>query len=260
MAQSDEAGTAPGDLLPPPRSAAPSWGPAWLHRHHWDYVTGMLRDGPRRPPYLFSRIGGQRTRRHSAIEMTPGADITLPAAMPPRMALDMARVRWRRESGDAFCGGVDLMSESLVRVLASLRSPAFLEREAPASFWSPSSWRGREGADLRGGGGIGLGSDRWRRPPTTARRRRHRASRPAASRRPAQRAVVLRTRSEGLPARRRRGSRRRRARGRQADPPEVPTVAVRRNWEISPPGASAFSPPRWRRESGRGRSGSPSCW
>ena len=131
MARSDAGWEGAGGILPPPEKRGTFLGTGFgCIDTTWEYLTGMLRDGAATAsPFLFAESVANAPAGHSAIEMdTRGADITLTCGdASAATALEMAARAIRDGRLEmAYCGGVELMSESLVRVLASLRSPLFL--------------------------------------------------------------------------------------------------------------------------------------
>ena len=165
MARSDAGWDGAGDLLPPPEKRGTFLGTGFgCTETTWDYVTGMLRDGAATAnPYLFSESVANAPAGHSAIEMdTRGADITLTCGdASAAMALDMAaRAVAEGKLEMAYCGGAELMSEPLVRVLVSLRSPAFLgEGGACLILESLDLARSRKARIYAEVAGSALGSD-----------------------------------------------------------------------------------------------------
>jgi len=90
----------------------------------WDYLLGLYRDGAGvANPYLFSESVANAPAGHSAIELdTRGACVTFTCAdASAAAALEFGARAIRDERVDmAYCGGVDLMSAPLLRVLAAL--------------------------------------------------------------------------------------------------------------------------------------------
>ena len=131
LARSDAGWEGAGELLPPPEKRGTFLGTGFgCIDTTWEYVMGMLREGAATAnPYLFAESVDNAPAGHSAIELdTRGADITLTCGdASAATALDMAAQAVREGKLEmAYCGGVELMPEPLVRVLATLRSPAFL--------------------------------------------------------------------------------------------------------------------------------------
>ena len=131
MARSDTGLERAAELLPPPERRGTFLGTGFgCTNTTWEYLTGMLRDGAATAnPYLFAESVANAPAGHSAIELdTRGADITLTCGdASAAMALEMAaRAVQEGRLEMAYCGGAELMSEPLVRVLASLRSHILL--------------------------------------------------------------------------------------------------------------------------------------
>lgn len=131
MARSDAGWEGALEILPPPGKRGTFLGTGFgCISTTWEYLAGMLRDGAATAsPFLFAESVANAPAGHSAIEMdTRGADITLTCGdASAATALEMAARAIRDGRLEmAYCGGVELMSESLVRVLASLRFPLFL--------------------------------------------------------------------------------------------------------------------------------------
>jgi 3-oxoacyl-(acyl-carrier-protein) synthase len=131
MARSDAGWSEADGVLPPPERRGTFLGTGFgCINTTWEYLTGMLRDGAATAsPFLFAESVANAPAGHSAIELdTRGADITITCGdASAATALEMAARAIRDGRLEmAYCGGVEMMSESLVRVLASLRSPLFL--------------------------------------------------------------------------------------------------------------------------------------
>ncbi len=131
MARSDAGWEEAGRPLPPPEKRGIFLGTGFgCVDTTWEYLTGLLREGAAlASPFLFSESVANAPAGHSAIELdTRGAVFTLTLAdASAACALEMAAgaiAGGRLEI--AYCGGVDLMPEPLLKVLAGLRSPAFV--------------------------------------------------------------------------------------------------------------------------------------
>jgi len=165
MARSDAGWEGAGKLLPPPEKRGTFLGTGFgCIDTTWEYVMEMLREGTATAnPYLFAESVDNAPAGHSAIELdTRGADITLTCGdASAATALEMAARAIRDGRLEmAYCGGVELMSESLVRVLASLRSPLFLgEGGACLILESLDLARSRKARIYAEVAGSALGSD-----------------------------------------------------------------------------------------------------
>lgn len=95
----------------------------------WNYLVGLYRDGPGMAnPYLFSESVANAPAGHSAIELdTRGPTITFTCGdASTASALQFAARGIRSGRVEmAYCGGVEMLSQPLLRVLASLGSMDF---------------------------------------------------------------------------------------------------------------------------------------
>jgi 3-oxoacyl-[acyl-carrier-protein] synthase II len=128
MARSDAGWDSAQELLPPPRLRGTFLGTGFgCIDTTWEYLTGMLKDGAATAnPFLFAESVANAPAGHSAIALdTRGANMTLTAAdASAATALALAERSIRHGRLDmAYCGGVEMLSEPLLRVLASLGCP-----------------------------------------------------------------------------------------------------------------------------------------
>ena len=100
----------------------------------WEYLTGMVRDpGGATSPFLFSESVANAPAGHSAIVLdTRGASVSLTCGdASAAVAVRCAAVAIRSGRIDvAYCGGIEMMVDPLLRVLASLGSLSFVSEGA----------------------------------------------------------------------------------------------------------------------------------
>lgn len=93
---------------------------------NWEYLVGMYKDGAGMAnPFLFSESVANAPAGHSAIELsTRGATITFTCADASGAAAVEFGARAIREGRVrmAYCGGIELLCDPLVRVIASMGS------------------------------------------------------------------------------------------------------------------------------------------
>lgn len=93
---------------------------------NWEYLVGMYKDGPGMAnPFLFSESVANAPAGHSAIELsTRGATITFTCADASGAAAVEFGARAIREGRVqmAYCGGIELLCEPLMRVIAAMGS------------------------------------------------------------------------------------------------------------------------------------------
>jgi 3-oxoacyl-[acyl-carrier-protein] synthase II len=131
MARSDAGRDEAEGLLPPPERRGIFLGTGFgCIDTTWDYLAGLVREGAAAAsPFHFAESVANAPAGHSAIELdTRGANITLTSGdASAATSLEMAARAIREGRLDlAFCGGVDLMPEPLLRVLATLGAPPFV--------------------------------------------------------------------------------------------------------------------------------------
>ncbi len=130
----------------------------------WDYLKGMIEDGPGvANPFLFSESVASAPAGHSAIELdTQGASVTLTCGDSSALtAIDFAARAIREGRIDlAYCGGLELLSPQLLRVLAAIASPAFVGEGAACLVLESSEAAARRGARIHASiAGSGIASD-----------------------------------------------------------------------------------------------------
>jgi 3-oxoacyl-[acyl-carrier-protein] synthase II len=131
MALSD-AGLGPGDgRLPPPERRGVFLGTGFgCIDTTWRYLAEMFRDGAAAAnPYLFAESVANAPAGHGAIELDArGANVTVTSGDASAAVALERGVRALREGRleMACCGGIELMSEPLVRILSSVGSPGFV--------------------------------------------------------------------------------------------------------------------------------------
>jgi 3-oxoacyl-[acyl-carrier-protein] synthase II len=151
--------------MPPPERRGMSVGTAFGGVDTtWEYVSGLLRDGlPAANPFLFSESVANAPAGHAAIELdTRGGSVTFTCAeVSAATAVDWAARAIAEDRLDlAYAGGVDLMPEPLLRILAALRGPCFVGEGAVCLVLeSLSSARGRGARIHAEVAGSGLAAD-----------------------------------------------------------------------------------------------------
>lgn len=126
----------------------------------WQYLLGMYRDGAGMAnPFLFSESVANAPAGHSAIELgTRGGNITFTCGDASAAAAIEFGARAIREGRleMAYCGGIELLCDPLVRVLASLGTLPFVGEGAAClileSLVSARSRGARIYAEVAGGG------------------------------------------------------------------------------------------------------------
>lgn len=130
----------------------------------WDYLKGMIEDGPGvANPFLFSESVANAPAGHSAIVLdTQGASVTFTCGDASALtAVDFAARAIREGRVDlTYCGGVELLSPQLLRVLASIGSPAFAGEGAACLVLESAESAARRGAGVHAIlAGAGIASD-----------------------------------------------------------------------------------------------------
>ncbi|MCI0659250.1 MAG: hypothetical protein L0170_19520, partial [Acidobacteria bacterium] len=130
----------------------------------WEYLEGMLKDGMgSASPYLFAESVANAPAGHSAIEMDArGTCVTLTCGDASAAAALATAARALRDGRleMAYCGGVELMTEPLLRVLAPLGGPSHLGEGAVCLILETlQRAKNRKARILAEIVGVGLASD-----------------------------------------------------------------------------------------------------
>ena len=130
----------------------------------WEYLEGMFRDGmAAASPYLFAESVANAAAGHSAIEVDArGTCVTLTCGDASAAAALGTAARALRDGrlDLAYCGGVELMTEPLLRVLAPLGGPSHLGEGAVCLLLETFQLaRSRNARILAEVCGVGLASD-----------------------------------------------------------------------------------------------------
>ena len=130
LARADAFGPDPAGL-PPPERRGMAVGTAFGGVDTtWEYVGGLLREGlPAASPFLFSESVANAPAGHASIELdTRGLSVTFTCAdVSAATAVDWAaRAIADGRLDVAYAGGIDLMHEPLLRLLATVGAPEFV--------------------------------------------------------------------------------------------------------------------------------------
>ena len=130
LARADAMGGDPAGL-PPPERRGMAVGTAFGGVDTtWEYVGGLLREGlPAANPFLFSESVANAPAGHASIELdTRGLSVTFTCAdVSAATAVDWAARAIADGRLDlAYAGGIDLMPEPLLRILAAVAAPDFV--------------------------------------------------------------------------------------------------------------------------------------
>ncbi|MCI0568071.1 MAG: hypothetical protein L0Z52_07770 [Acidobacteria bacterium] len=130
----------------------------------WEYLEGMLKDGMgSASPYLFAESVANAPAGHSAMETDArGTCVTLTCGDASAAAALGTAARALRDGRleMAYCGGVELMTEPLLRVLAPLGGPSHLGEGAVCLILETlQRAKNRKARILAEIVGVGLASD-----------------------------------------------------------------------------------------------------
>ncbi len=130
----------------------------------WEYLQGLCRDGAAQAsPLLFSESVSNAPAGHSAIELdAQGASETLTcgdASAAAAVAAGLRAVRDRRVDV-AYCGGVELLLEPVLRVLGGIGAPRFLGEGCACLVLEPLEAARTRGARVHAElAGVAMASD-----------------------------------------------------------------------------------------------------
>lgn len=152
----------------------------------WEYLTGMFMDGPGLAnPFLFSESVANAAAGHGAIEFdTRGCSLTFTCGDASALTAVEFAARAIRDGRVemAYCGGVEVLSQPLVRVLSTIASPSFAGEGCICFLLESFDFARARGARIHGeliGGGLtsdpAAGACDWSRDPGPMRAAMRRA-------------------------------------------------------------------------------------